>query len=190
MKITELSAIITAEFIRELYQEDLEQAERVRDAGCPHCGGVLHSARYRRKPRGLEAVLPELESRESFCCAECRKRRTPESVRFLGRKVYLAVSIAVAAIMRGHGEAVAKICAAIGVSDDTERRWVRWLKGPVYQSPWWKVAQALVVPAIVGNRLIVELYERLREAARSVQTALRKLLTFINPITVPGAYPS
>jgi hypothetical protein len=37
------------------YDEDL--ARRARTGRFPRCGGVLHSARYRRKPRGLPAGL-------------------------------------------------------------------------------------------------------------------------------------
>ncbi len=96
MKISELVALITALFIQELYQEDVAEAERVKAAGCPHCGGVLHCGNYQRKPRGIvgEALrLLGLDWRISFCCSneECRKRSTPKSVRFLGRKVYLGV---------------------------------------------------------------------------------------------------
>ena len=32
---------------------DEDLAMTIRDAGCRCCGGVLHSARYRRQPRGL-----------------------------------------------------------------------------------------------------------------------------------------
>ena len=70
--------------------EDLAAEQRA--GGCPHCGGVLHSARYPRKPRGAVERLPdEYGWRLSLCCARegCRKRATPPSLRFLGRKVYL-----------------------------------------------------------------------------------------------------
>ena len=36
--------------------DDLE-AERVRQEGCGHCGGVLHCAGYGRKPRGVPYLL-------------------------------------------------------------------------------------------------------------------------------------
>ena len=51
--------------------------------------------RYPRKPRGRPCRLgPEHDRRFSFCCAVdgCRSRATPPSLRFLGRKVYLATS--------------------------------------------------------------------------------------------------
>ena len=72
-----------------LIDEDL--AAQAQSAGCS-CGGALHSARYPRKPRGApRELLEQYRSRLSFCCAACRRRTTPESVRYLGRRVYLAV---------------------------------------------------------------------------------------------------
>lgn len=37
---------------------DDDLASRTREAGC-RCGGVLHSARYGRKPRGASCALPD-----------------------------------------------------------------------------------------------------------------------------------
>jgi hypothetical protein len=69
------------------YDEDL--AEQARAGGCTTCGGRLDSARYARKPRGGTSELPDdYQWRFSFCCAVegCRRRRTPPSIRFLGRQ--------------------------------------------------------------------------------------------------------
>ena len=75
-----------------LLRIDEEVAQEVRKKRCPHCGGVLHSARYERKPRGGPSELPaDYDRRASFCCAVagCRKRVTPAALRFWGRRVYL-----------------------------------------------------------------------------------------------------
>ena len=40
-----------------LFEVDSREASRMRKAGCRHCGGVLHSARYGRKPRGIPSAL-------------------------------------------------------------------------------------------------------------------------------------
>ena len=86
-----------ATFWQNLSRLDQLAAEQVREQGCAHCGARLHSACYPRKPRGVSrSVLGEqYECRLSYCCARegCRKRCTPPSVRFLGRKVYLGVVI-------------------------------------------------------------------------------------------------
>ena len=48
------------------------EASRVRKAGCRHCGGVPHSARYGPKPRGIPSSLAAdgecAAFRHSFCC--------------------------------------------------------------------------------------------------------------------------
>ena len=196
MKIAELLPLITTLFIKELYQEDLAEAEHVKAAGCPHCGGVLHCGNYQRKPRGIEGEvlrLLRLDWRISFCCGneECRKRTTPKSVRFLGRKVYLGVSIVVAGILRGEGVKVAKICAILdNVKSETLRCWNLWWSGPVQSSNWWNVVKAQIMPPLEGKHFVWALFSRLLTRADGVKTAIQKLLTFISPITVPAQYPS
>ena len=93
-----------ASFWSFLFSVDQDLAETARKKACP-CGGRLHCANYPRKPRGAPDQLPEPQClRLSFCCDRdgCRKRVTPPSVRFLGRKVYLgAVVILVSAMRQG-----------------------------------------------------------------------------------------
>src|SRR3954449_8997127 len=93
-----------ARFWSFLVSVDEDLAQATRKQACP-CGGRLHCANYPRKPRGGPDTLPEAyQLRFSFCCDRdgCRKRTTPPSVRFLGRKVYLAVVVILVAAMR-HG---------------------------------------------------------------------------------------
>jgi hypothetical protein len=89
---------------RQLHQllerVDADLLEEARGEGCC-CGGKLHRADYERKTRGV----PKWNKRYSLCCDQegCRRRRTPESVRFLGRKVYAGlIVVLVSAMMNGH----------------------------------------------------------------------------------------
>jgi hypothetical protein len=96
----------TSNFWTLLFRIDEDLAAQTRAAGCVFCGGKLHSARYPRKPRGVVCGLggEAYERRLSFCCARdrCRRRSTPPSVRFLGRRVYLsAVVVLVTALAAG-----------------------------------------------------------------------------------------
>ena len=80
---------------QSLHQLDGELALEAQKEGC-ECGGVLHRALYPRKPRGAPASTSrDYQWRWSFCCSEegCRRRRTPPSVLFLGRKVYFAAVV-------------------------------------------------------------------------------------------------
>ena len=88
-----------------LTQIDTDLAAQARAQGCS-CGGTLHRANYPRKIRGIsvEAV------RDSFRCAEegCRRRTTPESVRFLGRRVYAGFRVVLLTALR-HGLTAARV---------------------------------------------------------------------------------
>ena len=83
---------------------DKDLAESARQQGCS-CGGRLHCAQLPAElsAHGDRIHLPEAyRSRFSFCCDRdgCRKRMTPPSVRFLGRKVYLGAVVILTSAMR------------------------------------------------------------------------------------------
>jgi hypothetical protein len=63
--------------------------------------GKLHSAKYKRKPRSGSKKCEELY-RHSFCCDQdgCRKRHTPPSIRFLGRRIYYGVVVVLVSAAR------------------------------------------------------------------------------------------
>jgi hypothetical protein len=81
--------------------DDPSVCDPVRAAGCPYCGAALHAGDYPRKPRGVPRSLlgPAYERRLSLCCSRegCRRRVTPPSVRFFGRRVYLGALVVLAA---------------------------------------------------------------------------------------------
>ena len=109
-----------------LEKVDQDLAEMIRVQGCVHCGGKLHSARIRRKARGLPEGMT-WDWRFSFCCDQegCRRRATPPSVRFLGRKVYAGFVVVLLAAMR-HGLSVARmerLREITGVHPRTVQRW-------------------------------------------------------------------
>ena len=102
-----------ARFYDLLLAFDCDIAAAARTVGCAHCGGVLHSARFRRQPRGGPSGLGEgYDQRLSFCCASdlCRKRLTPPSFRFLGRKVYLGAVVVLVSAMRQGATAARQLC--------------------------------------------------------------------------------
>lgn len=96
--------------------------------GCPHCGGPLHVSNYPRKPQGLSDEFETMTVRFSSCCGKCRKRCTPASVRFLGRRVYVG--------------AVVLLVVAIGFATTATRwtlsRWEKWCTQHLPQSSWWR----------------------------------------------------
>ena len=80
------------ELFQLLEKVDAELTEGARSKGCLLCGGKLHRSDYDRKPRGG----PQWDTRFSLCCARegCRRRHTPPSVRFMGRRVYAGLVVA------------------------------------------------------------------------------------------------
>ena len=86
-----------------LLRVDEDLAAQARAAGCRVCGQMVHAGNFRRKARGVPHGLEsDYAWRLSFCCArrECRKRVTPPSMRFLGRKVYLGAVVMLVSALR------------------------------------------------------------------------------------------
>lgn len=146
-----------ASFFELLSRFDEDLAAEVRDSGCA-CGGVLHSARYPRKPRGGPGAPGHGRvMRASFCCAEegCRRRTTPPSLRFLGRKVFFGVVVLLLPILREGPtpERLRRLEARFGVSRRTLYRWRRWWRETVPRTRWWQQQRGLLAGAVVEGEL-------------------------------------
>jgi hypothetical protein len=174
-----------ASFHRLLLAVDEDLAADRRAAGCP-CGGALHSAKFRRKPRGKPLGLAEaFDLRFSFCCAvrDCRQRATPPSMRFLGGKVYLATAVILLSVLQ-QGETPARLerlsTALGGVDRRTLARWRSWWRSDFAQSPFWRGASAAFMPPADDHRLPSTLLERFGGETRE---RLLALLRWLGPIT-------
>lgn len=172
-------------FYQLLLRIDESIAEEVRARGCD-CGGRLHSACYPRKPRGIRAALDEsYESRLSFCCAQdgCRRRSTPASVRFLGRKVYLGVIVVLLTALH-HGLTETRrrrLIEQLDVSPQTLWRWRRWWREEFVQARCWRGVAGRFIPPISTDSLPAALLERLTAAALSERCV--QLLVLVSPVT-------
>jgi hypothetical protein len=85
---------------------------------------------------GEEALFTQ---RFSYCCARegCRRRTTPPSVRFLGRKIYLEGAILIACAVAAVEDRARAIRAATGVAARTVRRWHAWWRSTFAASALW-----------------------------------------------------
>jgi hypothetical protein len=165
---------------------DQDLAVQARAAGCA-CGGVLHSARYPRKPRGApRALLDQYRSRLSFCCAACRRRTTPESVRYLGRRVYLAVVVVLSSVMRVGitGKRVAQLSGLFAVPLRTLERWRRWWLETFVDTGFWRAARGRLVPPVDAAALPASLLSRF--SGEDLLTRLIQALRFITPLSTLG----
>lgn len=152
------SLVIDSRFFFILLEIDRAIAEKTREKGCPSCGGKLHVGNYPRKPRGLSGTDGEVHRRLSFCCSQCGKRVTPESVRFLGRKVYVGAVV----ILAMSGEWLKG--AALKVCRQTLGRWrLFWNSVLEWRRSFWKMSQGFLPPGFQTNGTpipIVEFFQK------------------------------
>lgn len=164
---------------------DFDLAQTTRASGCPHCGDILHSARYPRKPRGGPSQLDEDHHwRQSFCCARegCRRRQTPPSVCFLGRRVYFgAVMVLVCALRDGlSGRRVQELRELLGVDRRTLRRWQVWWREVFCRTGFWRTARTGFVPAVDAAALPGSLLDRF--VGSDELERLTRVLRFLAPL--------
>jgi hypothetical protein len=170
------------EFFRALTAIDTAITAGVASAGCPFCGGRLHRGDYERKPRGgLVAVAAEaFRRRFSLCCGRegCRRRSTPPSVRFLGRRVYVGAVVVIASVF-ALALAAADAVRLTGVPSRTTRRWVQWWRGPFMATPVFVEFAARVI-ALDRARLPLSILEATDGA---IASRIEKLLGWLAPLT-------
>ena len=169
-------------FFRLLLRIDEELAAQVHAGRC-QCGGTLHRANYPRKPRGCpNEVRADFESRFSFCCAACRKRKTSASVRFLGRRVYLALAVVLCSARHaGQNTAPARACATLNVPVRTLQRWRQWWIEMFPLTPLWQASGARFMPPVTNDVFPAGLLERF---AGDAAGQLMRLLVFLSPVSV------
>ena len=174
-----------------LLRIDKQFAASAWQVGCP-CGGRLHRADYPRKPQGGPKGLPrECMYRLSFCCNRegCRKRVTPQSVRFLGRKVYFAAVIVLVAAMRQGPtpRRVRELTRLFDVDSRTIARWRGFWREEFPQTAFWKVERGqLALLVELGELPLTLLRAFFRNGAPDPQENWGRLLSFLSPITLTG----
>ncbi len=176
-----------ASFWTFLFLLDRDMAEQTREKGCS-CGGVLHGARYPRKPRGGPGGLPdEHRYRFSFCCARdgCRRRTTPPSVRFLGRRVYLGPLVALVTAMRQGPtpRGSRELQCLFGADRATIARWQRFWGETFPRSDFWKVARGRFAATRRIVELPLDLLAAFRSELQSWRDAVVAFARFLSPIT-------
>lgn len=177
---------LDSSFWARVFHIDRHSAEQVRAAGCLHCGdGALQAAHYPRKPRGENRQIlgPEYAWRFSFCCSNCRRRTTPESVRFLGRKVYLGATISQLSAEIGalEKDQRAKLIQVLDVPCQTLHRWRHWWQARLPTSTLWRSLAGRFSPCIDTRQLPGQLLMRLSGAEPTQR--LIQLLPLLSPIT-------
>ena len=178
--------LVNAPFHLLLTTIDQELADDTLKRGCPYCKGKLHRADYPRSPLGMPSAFRHLyDERLSFCCDTCRKRTTPESVRFFGRRWYPAplfilISLLTLSINERRLAQVKKHFGFIA-SESTWKRWRRWWRGSFWASLFWQGAKGLVPPVLESHPSLPRTL--LRVFKGTVEEKIGFLLRFLAPLT-------
>jgi hypothetical protein len=179
--------VVDDKILQWLVDIDEGACARVAAAGCRWCGGPLHRSDYPRKPRGglLVAAGEVFTRRLSLCCGweGCRRRATPPSVRFLGRRVYLGAAVVVAGMAAQALATARQVKRATGIPARTIERWRQWWHTGVASGPLFEAKRGLFVPPLVVTELPRSLVERFGDAGREPARALVQALGFLSPLT-------
>lgn len=156
------------------------------------CGGALHRGTFPRKPRdfppGIDADCntgePGPDQRLSYCCERegCRKRHTPASVRFLGRRVYVGIIVVLVMVLglcvsKDRGPAQAP---EVAVSRRTLGRWRRWWREDFPASVLWRATQGRLMPPVDASTLPASLLPRFGE---TLQEQVLRVLRLLLPLS-------
>ena len=167
-------------FFRFLTQIDAQLAAEARQRRCPACAGPLHVADFPRKPRGCPAsVRAEYSRRLSFTCGRCDARTTPASVRFLGRRVYVAVMLMLTSAPAG--SAADALAGLMAVPVRTVKRWRTWWQKDFQRTAFWQSVRERFVPQVPAEALPQSLLARF-EGPSGPERVLQ-LLRFISPLS-------
>jgi hypothetical protein len=178
------NALLDAKFYEFLHCIDKHLAAQTQAGGCRRCRWTLHKNRFPRKPRGGPAGVDRF--RLSLACSRCNKRHTPPSVRWLGRKIYLAAIVVLASALRagltdwraGH------LVKCLKVPRRTLERWrVWWLRG-FAATAFWREAHARLLPPVAVAALPASLLERFD--GPDLRSQLIAMLRFLIPLAEGG----
>lgn len=160
-----------------LYVIDSDLAASKRRQGCPRCGGPLHRAHYRRKPRGGPRVPDEYCARQSMCCGRegCRRRCLPESCLFMGRRVYWrCVVLVVMALRQRRPDAASagRLVRMFEISRKTLVRWFDYFRDAFFQSQEWQRVRGRLSSSVMNERLPASLVDYCIENSRDALSGL------------------
>lgn len=177
--------LLGANFYAYLLRLDEEIAAKTQAGGCRRCGSALHKNRYQRKPRGggLIVLGKEPHFQLSLSCWKCQKRHTPASVRFLGRRVYLAATVIMAGAVRSGmtGGWAAQLSECLCVPLTTIKRWLAWWRGDFAESLCWKSVRARFMPPVATETLPLGILERFK-----VPDLPSQLVALLNLLATPS----
>ena len=116
-------------FFELLLKIDIIIAKETCDGGCFFCEGLLHVSNWIRAGFGIpDGCSKDVLIRHSFTCNSCKKRCTPNSLRFMYYRWYTTgVELVVAALRPNDDkEAQNKLRKDLGISEATMTIFLKW----------------------------------------------------------------
>ena len=152
---------------------DQEIADEFLKTGrCRHCKSKeLSRSDYPREPRGIpkevsEEIINKYSCRFSFLCRKCRRRTTPRSVRFMGRKIYVALGVLWVTLENEKGTLPhikdLRLLMEKCLSEITIGRWLDWWQSKVWETPFWKKYRGQVLGEIKQSRFISGVWDHFK----------------------------
>ena len=124
-------------------------------------------------------MIEDYSKRLSFTCGRCDKRATPESVRFFGRRVYVAV---VLMLVSPPGASPGQtLCDLLAIPERTVSRWRSWWSRDFVCTAFWQSMRERFAVPVVLERLPHSLLERF--AGEMSADRMLQLLRFIAPLS-------
>jgi hypothetical protein len=127
----------------------------------------------------------QYDERLSFCCKQCRKRTTPPSVRFFGRRwfpapLFILISVLALGVNERRLSQVKRYFGMV-VSESTWKRWRGWWRESFGGTLFWQQAKGLVITARETDRAFPRALLRMFKGVLEEKIAL--LLRFLSPLT-------
>lgn len=190
-----MSHALTAHFNFHAHLRLLDEASavEVQRGRCPACEGRLDVANYPRKVRGLDVeseAAGGYARRFSLCCARegCRKRATPPSVRFLGRRVFASVIFLLVALGQAGVHAGASSPSTTKPSWPTRKRWSWWWTRGLVLEPWFPLLAARLASPLDREHVAEDLMSRFEgDLAERVLRVLALLAPWARLSELPDA---
>lgn len=185
MKSLCAALLSNSSFLSLLAEVDKLEGERMKGARCSECQeGVLHCAYYPRMPRGLKFPLFLSNTRRiSFCCSKCRKRTTPPSLQFCGRKVYSSLIVILSLLLRSTRDprhTLLSIRGVLGVSEKTIQRW-RELVVTFLATAEWAALRLTLSPIFSTEHFPSSLMAEFKVKNSDETEAVRRMMHFLSP---------
>jgi hypothetical protein len=130
------------------------------------------------------AAASFFRKRESFCCGRelCRKRSTPPSVVFFGRRLYpAAMVLLVSALAHGASERrLARLGFVFDIDRRTLLRWQAFWRDAFPESDFFRAEAGRFSPPLLRRRFLLDL---LRRFAGALEDRVVSALLFLSPLS-------